>query len=153
MMSNSESILFCSPTGSNTVRGIDSFGQGRFAAPRGARLHNGVDFNVEAGGDVYSPIFGKVVRVAVPYRSDERYKGLVIEGVGRYEGYSVKLFYLDPMKGIVGRTVKQGEVIGTAQDLTIKYSGITNHIHFEITFKGAQIDPSRFLEKEESCKS
>ncbi|MEQ9106858.1 MAG: hypothetical protein RLO04_05280 [Limnobacter sp.] len=82
-----------------------------------------------------------------------RFKGLVIEGVGRYEGYSVKLFYLDPMKGILGRTVKQGEVIGAAQDLTIKYSGITNHIHFEITFKGTQIDPSRFLEKEESCKA
>lgn len=151
-MTISESSLFCSPTGSNIVRVSDVFGQGRFGASRGARLHNGVDFYVEAGHDVYSPIFGKVVRVAVPYKSDERFKGLVIEGVGRYQGYSVKLFYLDPHKGIVGKTVKQGEVIGTAQDLTIKYSGITNHIHFEITFKGILIDPSRFLEKEESCK-
>ena len=152
MMSNIESTLFCSPTGSNTLRGVDSFGQGRFAAPRGARLHSGVDFNVEAGDNVYSPIFGKIVRVAIPYKSDERFRGLVIEGIGRYVGYSVKLFYLDPLKEIVGRTVKQGELIGTAQDLTIKYPGITNHIHFEITFKGTQIDPSRFLEKEESCK-
>ncbi|MCE2747167.1 MAG: M23 family metallopeptidase [Burkholderiales bacterium] len=76
----------------------------------------------------------------------------MIEGLGRYEGYIVKLFYVDPTKGIVGKTVKQGELIGTAQDLTIKYPGITNHIHFEITFKGNQIDPSRFLEQEESCK-
>ncbi len=73
--------------------------------------------------------------------------------MGRYVSYSVKLFYLDPLKEIVGRTVKQGELIGTAQDLTIKYPGITNHIHFEISFKGAQVDPSRFLEREESCKS
>lgn len=152
MMPTSESTLFCSPTGSNAVRGSDSFGQGRFAAPRGARLHNGVDFNVEAGGDVYSPIFGQIVRVAVPYKSDDRFRGLVIEGVGRYAGYSAKLFYLDPLKEIVGKTVKQGELIGTAQDLTIKYPGITNHIHFEITLKGTQIDPSRFLEKEQSCK-
>ena len=98
MMPTSESILFCSPTGSNTVRGIDSFGQGRFAAPRGSRLHNGVDFNIAAGGDVYSPIFGKIVRVAIPYKSDERFRGLVIEGIGRYVGYSVKLFYLDPSR-------------------------------------------------------
>lgn len=127
--------------------------QSPLAAPRGTRLHNGVDFNVEASGDVYSPIFGKIVRVAVPYKSDDRFRGLVIEGMGRYVGYSVKLFYLDPLKEIVGRTVKQGELIGTAQDLTIKYPGITNHIHFEISFKRAQVDPSRFLEREESCKS
>ena len=102
-MSNIESTLFCSPTGSNTVRGTDSFGQGRFAASRGARLHSGVDFNVKAGDDVYSPIFGKIVRVAIPYKSDERFRGVVIEGIGRYIGYSVKLFYLDPLKETVGR--------------------------------------------------
>lgn len=151
-MTNSESSLFCSPTGSNIVRGSDSFGHGRFGAARGSRLHNGADFNVEAGNNVYSPVFGKVIRVAVPYKSDDRFKGLVIEGVGRYAGYSVKLFYLNPKKGIVGKIVKQGEMIGNAQDLTIKYKGITNHIHFEITLNGTQIDPSRFLEKEESCK-
>ncbi|MCR2746495.1 hypothetical protein [Limnobacter parvus] len=94
MMPTSESTLFCSPTGSNAMRGSDSFGQGRFAGPRGLRLHNGVDFNVEAGGDVYSPIFGKIVRVAVPYKSDDRFRELVIEGVGRYAGYSAKLFIL-----------------------------------------------------------
>ncbi len=70
LMPNTESTLFCSPTGSNAIRGGHSFGQGRFGAPRGVRLHTGVDFNVEAGGDVYSPIFGKIVRVDIPYKSD-----------------------------------------------------------------------------------
>ena len=151
-MEISESSLFCSPTGLNTIRGSDSFGQGRFGASRGTRLHNGVDLNVAVNGNVYSPIFGKVVRLAVPYKSDSRFKGLVVEGVGRYAGYSVKLFYLNPAIGIVGRTVKQGEFIGTAQDLTIKYPQITNHIHLEIALNGEQIDPSRFLKKEDSCK-
>ena len=66
LMPNTESTLFCSPTGSNSIRGSDSFGQGRFGASRGVLLHTGVDYNVEAGGDIYSPIFGKIIRVAVP---------------------------------------------------------------------------------------
>ena len=152
-MGNSENTLFCSPTGSNRVRGNDSFGQGRFGASRGLRLHVGVDLNVTAGADVYSPVFGKVTRIALPYKSDQRYKGLVIEGLGKYVGYVIKLFYLDPKLGIVGRTVAQGEVVGTAQDLTVKYRGISNHIHFEITQNGVAVDPSRFLETEESCKA
>lgn len=152
-MAPSESSLFCSPTGSNNVRGSDLFGRGHFGAPRGVRLHNGVDFNIEANSHVYSPVFGKVVRIAAPYKSDDRFKGLVIEGLGRYEGYQIKLFYVDPRKKIVGRTVKQGETIGTAQDLTIKYPSITNHVHFEITLNGEQIDPSRFLQEEALCKN
>jgi murein DD-endopeptidase MepM/ murein hydrolase activator NlpD len=152
-MKNSENSLFCSPTGSNLVRGNDPFGQGRFGASRGLRLHVGVDFSVTAGEPVYAPVFGKVVRTALPYKSDQRYKGLVIEGLGKYVGYVIKLFYLEPRLGIVGRMVTQGEVVGTAQDLTIKYRGITNHIHFEITQNGVAVDPTRFLATEESCKA
>lgn len=83
-MPSDESSFFCSPTGSNNIRGIDRFGRGH--------------------------------------------------------------------KEIVGKTVEQGEAIGTAQDLTIKYPGITNHVHFEITLNGEQVDPSRFLQEEALCK-
>ncbi|HEX4856492.1 MAG TPA: M23 family metallopeptidase, partial [Limnobacter sp.] len=103
--------------------------------------------------EVYSPISGKVVRITLPYKSDNRYKGLVIDGSGQFQGYSVKLFYLDPIKEIAGKAVKKGELIGFAQDLTVKYKGIGNHIHFEVTVNGVSIDPSRFLEKEQSCKA
>ena len=152
-MASNESTLFCSPTGSNNIRKSDQFGDGYFGASRGARVHKGVDFNIEANSTVYSPVFGKVVRTAAPYKSDDRFKGLVIEGLGRYAGYQIKIFYVDPQKEIVGRTVKQGETIGTAQDLTVKYPGITNHVHFEITLNGEQVDPSRYLQEEALCKN
>lgn len=151
-MANNQAALFCSPTGFNSVRETDAYGKGYFGAPRGPRLHRGVDLNIEPGAEVFSPIFGKVVRITAPYKSDDRFKGVVIDGLGPYTGFSVKLFYLNPKQELIGRAVQRGDVLGYAQDLTIKYKGISNHVHFEATLNGTQIDPSRFLEKEEMCK-
>nr|WP_322624491.1 M23 family metallopeptidase [uncultured Flavobacterium sp.] len=120
------------------IRGTDNYGSGAFSASRdgGTRSHNGIDLVTQTGDPIYSPISGTVIRIAIPYANDSRYKGLLIEG----GGYSVKLFYIVPTIAI-GSTVKAGQQVGIAQDLTVKYPGITNHVHLEVYHNGELINP------------
>lgn len=116
----------------------DQHGSGQYGASRGGRTHRGLDVISVAGENVYSPIEGEIVREAVPYANDPSYRGLVIRGSGPWSDYEVKLFYVE---GFFCGQVAPGDLVGTAQDLTTKYPGITNHIHVEIRKSGAFIDP------------
>lgn len=124
-------------------RGCDVFGCGSFGASRGDRLHQGIDIPTVKGEIVFSPISGTVTRFPFPYGDDLRFTGIEIKN----ETYSVKIFYL---KATVpaGATVKQGQAIAAAQDITVKYgSGMTNHIHLEVrqTQTGQIIDPTNLF--------
>lgn len=142
---------FANPTG-GTVRGCDSYGCGHFGAPRGtSRTHDGADWVSTPGQDVFAPVNGKVVRVSAPYRNDPRYSGVLIESP---RGRSVFVWYVSPSNKIIGRTVAAGDVIGTAQDLTIKYPArpprrpgpITNHVHVRIWDRsGKPVDPTQLI--------
>ncbi|MDH4319961.1 MAG: M23 family metallopeptidase [Desulfobulbaceae bacterium] len=117
-----------SPTGKTSVRS-DSKGDGHYGSPRGARMHDGTDYPCIPGQQVVAPIAGTVSREAVPYADDPKYRGLVIQG----KHARVKLFYLLPAKGIVGKSVAEGQVIGTAQDISAKYGKeMTPHIHLQV---------------------
>lgn len=130
---------FAAVTKKMVQRGNDGYGSGAFEASRdgGTRSHNGIDLVTKTGDRIFSPISGTVTRLAYPYADDSRYKGLVIEG----GAYLVKVFYIIPTVAI-GSVVKAGQQIATAQDLTVKYPGITNHIHLEVYHNGALINPS-----------
>ena len=122
---------FAKPTASGIIRGCDASGCGTFGASRGARLHQGEDYNVKPGESVFSPISGKVTRFPFPYGDDLRYTGIEIKN----DNYTVKIFY---MKASVpaGTMVTAGQIIGTAQNIAAKYSTpMTNHIHVEIRDK------------------
>jgi hypothetical protein len=121
-------------------RGIDRWGSGEFGASRDQshRLHQGLDIRATAGEEVYSPIGGIVLREAVPYRDDGSYRGVVIRGEGEWSGYEVKVFYVD---GAFCGAVQPGQVVGSAQDLTRRYRGITNHIHVEVRQAGRLLSP------------
>lgn len=132
------------PTAHEIVRGQrtrrhDRWGHGHFGAPRGTRIHQGLDIAVTAGEQVLSPIDGVVVREAIPYANDPTYRGTVIRGTGEWEGYEVKLLYV---VGLFCGTVRAGQTVGHAQDLTEKYDKITNHVHVEARFRGQIISPS-----------
>jgi hypothetical protein len=118
----------------------DAYGSGQHNASRdgGSRKHAGIDIVVSSGESVFSPISGRVVRQAFPYRNDPNYVGVVIEGTDEWQGYEVKLFYVE---GLFSGPVKQGDVVGLAQDLTTKYPGITNHIHVEVRLNRVALDP------------
>ena len=137
--------LLVNPVLNGKSRGSDRWGSGSFGAPRGSRQHNGLDIAVVKGEDVLSPIDGVVIRKAYPYASDLSYTGVLIEGAGVHAGIIVKMFYISPSPSIIGSHVKAGDKIGSAQDLTRKYSDITNHIHIEVIKDGVALDPKRML--------
>ncbi|NJM33060.1 MAG: M23 family metallopeptidase [Limnobacter sp.] len=147
-----EETRICSPTGNAQIRQTDSFGSGYFRAPRGGRLHAGVDFSVDAGADVFAPISGKIVRRSYPYAHDLRFQGLIIEGEGVFTGFSVTLWYVKPIEVKIGKIVKKGERVGIAQDLSIKYLGIINHVHMNLLRNGIETDSSALLESSAQCQ-
>ena len=125
-----------SPTGKG-CRGQDAWGSGHYLAPRGERLHDGRDYICEPGQEVVSPIHGQVVREARPY-STGKYGGVLIQG----PRIAVKMLYFELDKSLIGHMVEQGQVIGTAQDISKKgYPGMTPHVHLEI----CSADPEVFI--------
>ena len=79
-------------------RGLDSWGSGQFGAGRGGHIHRGLDIVTDPGQRVLSPIDGDVVREALPYRGDLRYRRVLIMGSGQWNGYEVKIFYVDGIR-------------------------------------------------------
>jgi hypothetical protein len=83
-------------------------------------------------------VSGEIVRQAFPYKDTKDFAGVVIKGNGDWSGYEIKLFYVE---GLFSGAIAQGDVVGTSQDLTKRYPGITNHVHVEVRLNGEGIDP------------
>lgn len=129
------SALMTSPTGLG-IRN-DTEGQGYYRAKRGKRLHAGVDYKCKPGKAIFSPISGKIKRIAYPYPGKE-YQGVVIES----EFFTIKLFYFKPFEDLIGQEVKKGEHIGFAQDISLRYSEfMLPHVHLQIE----RVDPNIFI--------
>jgi len=133
------------PVKNGKVRNSDKWGKGHYGASRGSRAHNGLDIEAQHKQDIASPIDGTVVRKPYPYADDTRYTGVFLEGTAKYKGYSIKIFYVNPSSGIIGKTVQAGDKIGEAQDLTNKYPGITNHVHIEVKIGSKYEDPGKLI--------
>ena len=121
-------IHLLSPTG-HGIRG-DPAGDGHFGSPRGSKHHQGTDFICTPGQQVYAPAKSIVIRNAYPYPKDTRYSGILLDA-----GWClIKLFYLSPClrKGV---ELWRGQLIGIAQDISLKYpgQGMTPHIHMELS--------------------
>lgn len=118
----------------------DAYGSGQYGASRdaGVRTHNGIDIIVAPGEKIFSPIKGNIVRQAMPYRDDPNYKGIVLKGIEQWDGYELKIFYVE---GLFSGEAFESQEIGSAQNLTLRYPGITNHIHLEVKYQGILVDP------------
>lgn len=125
-------------------RGRDPGGNGRFGAPRGTRLHMGIDYNVSPGSQVLSPVDGHVTKLGYPYGDDLSYRYVQITTQGRYEH---RLFYVLPAEDLVvgNRVETNTTVLGTAQDVSTRYPiprGMAPHVHYEIRDQhGLYINP------------
>lgn len=115
-----------SPTG-RKVRKADKWGEGEYGVKRGNKIHQGSDYICKPDQDVVAPIEGVVIRKARPYRKGP-YSGLLIQG----KHMAIKMFYVKPLRGIVKSHVYQGDKIGQAQDISLKYPGMIPHIHVRI---------------------
>lgn len=119
-------------------RRCDGHGCGHYGASRGTRTHKGVDLNCKPKTLVYSPVAGTVTKIGYPYSDDLSYRYVEISE----QGYAFRVFYVDPLVE-KGQKVSKTTIIGEAQDLRDRYSGIQNHVHFEIkNADGDYIDPT-----------
>lgn len=128
-----------SPTG-HGVRGQDKWGSGLYLASRGSRLHPGVDFISVVGQEIVAPSSGLVLRERFPYAKpveDVFFSGVQIQ----CPNAMITMFYFQLDKFLVKMNVKEGQVIGIAQDISLKYPGIVNHVHFQFD----SINPELFI--------
>ena len=132
--------MILNPTGRD-IRS-DSAGDGHYGSPRGSRLHEGIDFECVPCDGIFMPVTGKLKRVAYPY-SDKSYSGVIINS----DWCDIKMFYFEPDLDLIGKVVRQGDIIGKAQDITIRYpdQGMTPHIHLAIT--NISKDPELYLKE------
>ena len=117
-------------------RGSDAWGDGSYGASRGSRSHRGIDYEVEPGTELYSPVKGRVTKIGLPYTPKDTdkitYRYLQITD---YRGFKHRIFYLEPSVA-VDRHVDTHTIIGFAQNIASKYSTddkvMKNHVHYEI---------------------
>lgn len=130
----------CNPTGKGIRKDKGGMGYYRAVRDKNGRkvFHKGLDLSCDVGQPVRSPITGIFTRIAFPYEENDFYQGLLIEG----RNAEIKLFYVKPSIPI-GIAVRQGDVIGHAQDVGLRYpsQGVTPHVHVEIS----NLNPELFL--------
>lgn len=132
------------PTGGN-IRS-DPAGDGRFGAKRGDRTHRGLDLECRPGQVVYAPCEGFVeLRPGRCYEDDGRFALLTIDG----KRQSVRILYVEPREAILGTEVMAGDVVGVAQDITLRGTyraqGMRPHVHMEAYRRGQAVDPEPML--------
>jgi len=116
-----------SPTGLG-IRS-DSEGDGHYGARRGLRRHNGIDYICKKGQNVVAPFDMIIERVSNPKAN------CYLSGIKWKSGKSTgRLFYLQPDMSLIGKSVKEGTIIGIAQDVSkwYKLEKMLPHIHFQV---------------------
>ena len=125
----------------------DRGGLGHYGAPRskinpdGGKVfytHKGVDYQCLPGQDIWAFATGRIIRPSDPYGGGD-YSGMIFET----KRALFKVFYFSPYENLIGKVVKIGDIIGKAQDISLRYPGIgvTPHVHVEIL----QCDPEILL--------
>lgn len=143
IFSSFRKMKILSPTKPLRYRGCDAGGCGHFGASRsgGTRKHRGIDILTVEKEAIFAPISGKI-RIAKPYPDDNNYSGVEIYG----SNFNVKIFYFQPIVK-AGQIVEQGQLIGYAQQISKKWTGVKDHIHLELRYAGVSepIDPKPFI--------
>ena len=133
--------MFSKITNLNKIRPCDPFGCGSFGAKRATHIHQGIDLLVNENEPIFAPFDGVVLRFAIPYKDDNKYKGLLLKN-GNFE---VKIFYFLPIVN-KGEKIKKGQIIGFAQNIAKKYSSkMQNHVHVEVAENGITINPTNLF--------
>jgi murein DD-endopeptidase MepM/ murein hydrolase activator NlpD len=129
-------------------RGTDAWGCGDFGASRdgGKRTHSGIDYTIEPGGLVRSPVSGVVTKLGFPYGDDLSYRYVQVSD---RSGRNHRFFYVDPIV-VLGENIEVGDLLGAAQDIAERYAKrepgrqrMTNHVHYEVMAAGKFIDPDQ----------
>lgn len=128
----------------------DEGGAGHWDAPRGHRLHKGIDFSTIDGQNIFSPVNGKVRNF---YGQTTGYPMIQIYPSNLNIGFDyIEILYAGAPKGIQlwsFRNITAGDVIG--KSISLQSLGYPNnvgpHIHLQIWRDGVRIDPTPFFFK------
>ncbi len=118
-----------SPTGQG-IR-VDRSGRGTYLAPRKDGIHYANDFLCQVGQEVVAmEDETRILRKAWPHPDTRDLCGLLVQGPTA----RMKMFNFEPLRNIVGRTVREGTVIGIAQDVSVYYDDpeMMPHIHVKV---------------------
>ena len=127
----------------------DSSGLGHWHAPRGDRLHRGVDVITVAGQRVVAPINGLVTKYGHSSAQNLNLRYVEITGHNEDGDLLVRIHYCTITgQGIVNTSVRRGSHIGFAQDVPREYRDphMINHVHFELRVNGVVSDPTGYLD-------
>lgn len=125
------------------VRGNDIFGSGHYLAPRGTRIHKGVDFEVCIGTRILAVKSGVVTKIGRPYANPDKAHYRYVQ-VTDGDGFDTRYFYINPVV-TVGDKIADRQELGKVQSLQATYPGITDHCHFEVKKNGHFINPWFYL--------
>jgi hypothetical protein len=116
----------------------DLWGDGAFGSRRGSKFHDGIDILVQPGDPIFSMIDGVIEKVDYPYASDLSWTGIQIGN----DKVRTEIWYMTPNIPSGNLFVREGDLIGTAQDISHKYpptekipGPMTPHIHVRVTLK------------------
>lgn len=123
------------------VRQSDKFGSGAYNAPRGSRKHKGLDFACYPGSLVVSLSSGVVTKIGYPYKGDFNLRHIEITDPG---GLLLRYLYVSPLVDEGDMVTAWQTILGSAQSLQYRYSGITGHVHFDIKKNGEYINPNDY---------
>lgn len=105
------------------------------------RLHQGMDFQCDAGTQVLAAVDGKVKGV---YTNDRLYGG-VIE-IEHENGITTVYKFVDPVESLkAGATVNRGDVIATVATATGVENADGDHLHFEVFLNAKPVNPDKYL--------
>ena len=110
------------------IRRSDIHGDGHYYASRGNRKHNGLDLVYQPGQVVKCFAEGLVTKLGYAYSDDLSYRYVQVTDI---QGLHCRYFYVAPSVKI-RQSVREGFVLGKAQEIGRRYPGITPHIHFEV---------------------
>jgi murein DD-endopeptidase MepM/ murein hydrolase activator NlpD len=103
------------------------------------RPHKGLDFSAPAGTPVYATGDGKITDA---HFSDSF--GLVVY-VDHQFGFSTRYAHLAKFAVAVGDVVKRGQIIGYVGNTGHSFG---NHLHYEVLFRGDQVNPINFFQRD-----
>lgn len=127
-------------------RGTDNHGSGAYLASRGNREHRGIDLACYPDSIICAIRPGSVTKIGYPYdpakhpdKAHLRYVEITDPA-----GNALRYFYVQPAVQ-VGDIIETGQGLGTSQQLSGIYPGITDHVHFEVKRDRNYLDPRNFL--------
>lgn|GEM_PF-1469172 len=140
-------IRLLDPAGTYQIRS-DGMGDGAYGAWRrnGAKryAHRGLDTICTPGDSVRAPMAGAVSRIGWCYAGED-YRLVVLEA----RCWECRVLYVEPLEGLLGRRVREGEIIGHAQDVTLRdgyaEGGMLPHLHTELYQAEALVDPTPLM--------